>query len=117
MRFIRKTELVAEDYVNKLSVREVSTIMKLKLNMIETKANFPTKYGEDRQCIMCGDNEETTEHLFKCDKYKELAHNNLEWKDNGDQWGDIEWLRQAARVVERIEEIREREINRHITEQ
>lgn len=61
---------------------------------------------------MCNNHEETTEHLFKCTKYKELAKNYLVWSDEGNHWQDIEWLREAARVVERIEEIREREMNR-----
>ena len=50
MRFIQKKQLQPEEYINKLSMREVSIIMKLKLNMVETKGNFPNKYA-DRRCI------------------------------------------------------------------
>ena len=51
MRFIQKKQMQAEEYINKLSMREVSNIMKLKLNMVETKANFPNKYA-DRRCVI-----------------------------------------------------------------
>ena len=67
---------------------------------------------DDASLIMCNNDDETTEHIFKCTKYKELSKNHLVWSDEGKHWQDIEWLREAARVVERIEEIREREMNR-----
>ena len=110
MRFVSKTKVEAEEYVKKLSMREVATIMKLKLNMVETKSNYPT--GEDRTCIMCGNEDETTEHLFKCPRYRQLTGHNLVWSDDGEHWTDLQWLSKAARITERIEEIREREMNR-----
>ena len=102
-----------EEYIQQLNMREVATIMKLKLNMVETKANFPNKY-DDRMCIMCKREEETTDHLFKCETYRRLSNNQLAWNDHeeGGQWKDVEWLKEAAKVVERVEEIRKREMNR-----
>ena len=91
-------------------MKEVATIMKLKLNMVETKANFPQ--GDDRLCIMCREADETTEHLFECPKYQQLTGHNLVWDANGKHWTDMQWMKKAAMVVERIEEIREREVNR-----
>ena len=109
MRFIKKNKLNAEEYITKLGVKEVSTIMRLKLNMVETKANFPK---DDRICIMCKEREETSEHLFSCPVYQKLTNHNLTWSDQGKHWEDLHWLREAARVVERMEDIREREVNR-----
>ena len=110
MRFISKTSMEPEEYVKKLNMKEVSTIMRLKLNMVETKSNYPN--GDDRRCIMCGEEDETTEHLFKCPKYRTLSGHKLVWSDEGEHWTDLSWLKEAAQVVERIEEIRKREIER-----
>ena len=74
-------------------------------------SNFPK--GDDRLCIMCGETDETTEHLFQCRRYQELTGHNLRWSDNGDHWKDLQWLKEAAHVVEHIEEIRDREIKRY----
>ena len=110
MRFVSKQKFEAEEYIKKLTMKETATIMRLKLNMVETKANFPT--GDDRRCIMCGEDDETTEHLFKCTRYRHLTGHNLVWDDNGKHWTDIQWMKEAVVVVERIEEIRKREMNR-----
>ena len=75
--------------------------MMMKLNMTDTKANFPSKY-KDRTCPMCKAEDETTEHLFQCEKYKELARHTLEWDGSGNQWKDINWMRQSVKVIERI---------------
>ena len=72
MRFVKKDVMEPEEYIKQLNMREVATILKLKLNMVETKANFPNKY-DDRMCIMCKREEETTEHLFKCETYRRLS--------------------------------------------
>ena len=111
MRFVVKNNMEPEIYIKKLRMTEVATIMRLKLNMVDTKSNFPK--GDDRLCIMCGETDETTEHLFQCRRYQELTGHNLRWNDNGDHWNDLQWLKEAAHVVERIEEIRDREIKRH----
>ena len=111
MRFVVKNNMEPEIYIKKLRMTEVATIMRLKLNMVDTKSNFPK--GDDRLCIMCGETDETTEHLFQCRRYQELTGHNLRWSDNGDHWNDLQWLKEAAHVVERIEEIRDREIKRH----
>ena len=37
-------------------------IMRLKLNMIETKANLPNESDRISLCLMCKKDEETTEH-------------------------------------------------------
>lgn len=110
MRFVKKESMEPELYVKHLNMKEVSTIMRLKLNMVDTKANFPN--GDDRTCIMCGMAEETTEHLFQCARYRQLTGHNLEWSADGEHWTNLQWLKEAACVVERIEEIRERELKR-----
>jgi hypothetical protein len=110
MRFVNKETMEPELYVKHLSMKEVSTIMRLKLNMVETKGNFPK--GDDRTCVMCGEADETTEHLFLCTRYQQLTGHNLKWSADGCHWTDLQWLKEAACVVERIEEIRERELQR-----
>ena len=88
-------------------MREVKEIMKLRLNMTELKANFCGKYL-DRICPACGKENETTEHVVQCDVYKELVDHRL----NCDQpieelMNDTEWLKEAVKVYERIEGIRQ----------
>ena len=111
LRFVCKRYTQPEDYVTTMKIQEVAQIMKVKLNMLEAKANFPNKYI-DRICIMCHKEEETTEHLFQCERYRKLAKHKVRWNDDETQWKDVNWLKDLVRASKRIEEIREREIER-----
>ena len=50
--------------------------MKARLNMLELKANFRGKYG-DALCDLCKNNEDSTEHLFECEKLISLLGQKL----------------------------------------
>ena len=44
--------------------------------MLDLKANFRGKYG-DEECELCSEEEDSTEHLFKCTKLKKLLEHDL----------------------------------------
>eukprot|EP00794_Sanderia_malayensis_P017758 gene17758-19531_t len=61
-----------EKYITKTDPKTAKNIMKLRLNMIKVKANYK---GTNRtiECPACGNEEETTEHIFKCNNYQKLV--------------------------------------------
>ena len=96
-----------KDYVKEGRMEEVKKIMKVRLNMTELKANFPGKY-HDRTCPACGKNDETTEHVIQCDAYKKLVGHELRIdKDIKEHMNNTEWLKEAIKVYELIEETRQ----------
>ena len=82
--------------------------MKIRLNMVEPKSNDKNMYKEELKCSGCREEEETTEHLFKCEKYKELARHNLKIEEKENHFKQIEWLFEAIKVVDRIEKVKEK---------
>ena len=46
-----------------------ATLLKLKLNMTDLKANYKGKY-DNISCGRCGLHEENLEHLWQCEKFK-----------------------------------------------
>ena len=64
MRTVVKTGWGRKAYLNgEFSREDVSDIMKTKLHMLEFRGNYK-KEGVDTKCRLCGDKEETTEHIF-----------------------------------------------------
>ena len=59
---------------NKMSVEEAQLIFKLRSRVTETKRNFQGMY-DTHECIACGQNEETQEHVIEC---KNLLKLNME---------------------------------------
>ena len=97
-----------KEYVEKCQMGNVKEIMKLRLNMVELKANFKGKYG-DVKCPACGEDDETTEHVIKCKEYKRITNHNVEINENEqfvDLMNDCTWLMKASRAYQQIEETR-----------
>ena len=63
---------VNNEYMKKLNFKEARIIFLLKTNMIEAKANYRFQYPENQICDICEKQEETTQHLFDCEGYKEI---------------------------------------------
>ena len=72
--------------------------------MVECKMNFKGKY-EDTKCYVC-DQQETTEHLFQCEHYKQFTGPQAEVVGEL-KMESKKWLEKAARVMDIIQEIRE----------
>ena len=56
--------------------------------------------------MACNKDEETTEHVLKCEIYKKWTKHKLTFSDWTNDMKDTEWLMEAAKVMKRIEEIK-----------
>ena len=65
-----------ETYMKDLSTEDAMLIMKTRLNMIEVKSNFRGKYKTE-VCELCEQEEDTTEHLFTCEKLEKIRGDDL----------------------------------------
>ena len=59
-------------YIEELEYKDCITVMNLRLNMVETKANYEGSY-KNISCPTCYKDNDTTEHLFECEK---ICHKN-----------------------------------------
>ena len=75
--------------------------------MIEAKANYKNKY-KDLSCLGCEKEVESTEHVIRCEKYKELARHDLRLDKDCKQIEEVEWLIAAEKPLKRIEDVREK---------
>ena len=82
--------------------------MQIRLNMVEAKGNYKNMYKEDLKCIGCNMVDETTEHLVRCTKYKELASHSIILDEEENNIKQTGWLLEAAQVYDRIGKVRER---------
>ena len=90
-----------------LPMNEVKNIMKIRLNMVEVKANFKGKY-KDTICPACKKENETTEHVIKCSEYKKLTLHSLNTDQPAEKlYNDTNWLRKASKVYQTIEMTRQ----------
>ena len=64
MRFIKSCEI--ESYIDKVNYDDCVTLLKTRLNMIETKCNYKGKFLNDLKCPLCKLELDTTEHLTEC---------------------------------------------------
>ena len=82
--------------------------------MIDVKTNFKSKYVDDMTCELCCLEEETFDHLFRCNKYKSKVKETLDNRfDPKRTYGDnIEQIKLVALTVEKILKIREETIKK-----
>ena len=72
--------LERQQYVTKLPPKTAKLVFKIRTSMIDVKTNFKSKYADDMTCRICGLEEETFDHLFRCDKYKSKVKETLDDK-------------------------------------
>ena len=65
LRFINGNKFEIKEY---LGCEEASSVLKLKLNMVDLRANYKGKYT-DSLCRRCGSHEEYIEHLWNCPSF------------------------------------------------
>ena len=96
-----------QEYMETCSMSQVKKILELRLNMTELKANYRGKYT-DAVCPACQAEEETTEHVIQCPEYKRLVGHKLDEgeKPLSSKMNDLQWLKEAANVFQKIEETR-----------
>ena len=95
------TKFQRQRYVTECRMEKVKKIMKMRLNMVELKANFKGKY-EDTTCAACRKAVETTEHVIECEEYRKITGHSLKQME----WDNLAWLEEACEVYEQIEEVR-----------
>ena len=66
LRFIK--EYSQKSYLGELNLKDCITMIKIRLNMIETKCNYKNLFKDNLRCEICKDENDTTEHLLKCTK-------------------------------------------------
>ena len=77
-------------------------VFKIRTSMIDVKTDFKSKY-DDMTCSPCGLEEQTFDHLFKCNKYKSKLKETLDNKFNP-KWihgKNIEQMKPVALTVEK----------------
>ena len=70
LRFIEVYE--RKDYFEG-ELKSIIALLKVRLNMVESKCNFKGRYGNNLGCELCG-LEDTTEHIFECVKLNEIRN-------------------------------------------
>ena len=104
LRFVKT--FARKSYIQECRMEEVKRIMKMRLNMVELKANFRGKY-DNNLCPACKMAEETTEHVIACQEYQYITQHSLDFRQLSEKMDDIKWLKEASVVYEQIEEARE----------
>ena len=66
-------KLTRFNFVSHRGTEECKNILKIRLNMVNARANYKGTYGGDTKCRACKTEEETTEHLIDCEQYKRLV--------------------------------------------
>ena len=64
LRFIN--EFSEKEYLSKLEFNKSIDMLKIRLNMIETKCNYKGSYKNNIKCELCLEENDTTEHLINC---------------------------------------------------
>ena len=82
-----------QPYLKECTIEEARMVMKVRLNMIETRMNYKRK-GEETICRRCGIEDETTEHVLKC-RGEEFTEERLE---------DVVWWRKVWTIYKMIDE-------------
>ena len=87
-----------KEYIERLKTKEAIMIMKMRLNMIEVKCNYKSKFT-NLNCELCG-KEDTTEHLFECKELERLKEGTIRIEDMENP------TREMAKYIKRVMEFR-----------
>ena len=74
-------------------------IMKMRLNMIDVKCNYKSKFT-NLNCELCGKEDDTTEHLFECKELERLKEGTIRIEDMENP------TREMAKYIKRVMEFR-----------
>ena len=75
LRFIK--EYTQKQYLKELDFKRATMMIKIRLNMIETKCNYKGIFKDNLKCELCKSEDDTTEHLLKCTS-NNTTQNNTE---------------------------------------
>ena len=88
-----------KEYIERLKTKEAIMIMKMRLNMIEVKCNYKSKFT-NLNCELCGKEDDTTEHLFECKELERLKEGTIRIEDMENP------TREMAKYIKRVMEFR-----------
>ena len=106
LRIIRKQNFGMKDYVIKMNEIEVKDVIKLRTNMKEVKENFRNNQDNNDKCPLCESAKDTTEHLFECDKTKNLRSIDDVKMDVLYETKDIEIMKKALGYLDEAFKLR-----------
>ena len=66
LRFCSTCNFDRKKYFNSLAPSEIEWLLKIKLNMLPLKSNYKNMFQGDLSCPLCGEEDDTTEHMFVC---------------------------------------------------
>ena len=90
-----------ETYLNELTFKESIEMIKIRLNMIETKCNYKSLYKNNLKCELCRIENDTTEHLLEC----RALQGNVKIKAEDIMKPNKEIVRQIDKIIKRREEL------------
>ena len=105
LRNVRMEKWERRKYIMECTAEECKNILKIRLNMVNARANYKGTYGGDTKCRACKTEEETTEHLIDCEQYKRLVgcSRNMDVMTE-----NIEELKQLTEYVDKVEKLKEK---------
>ena len=72
-RFIKDDTFKMKDYIMEGEHDEVRKMMKIRLNMIETKGNFKGNFRNgDCKCLLCKNENDENERLYECQEIENV---------------------------------------------
>ena len=73
LRFIKDDTFKKKEFIMEGEHDEARKMMKIRLNMIETKSNFKGNFRNgDYKCPLCKNENDETEHLYECQEIENV---------------------------------------------
>ena len=105
MRNLKDDEFEEKIYMKRCKLKQCKQIMKIRLNMTKSKANYKRK-NESKKCSAGCNEDDTTEHMIMCDKLDQIC-GSLKVKDIRKDPKDFDWLEKNSNSISHREEMRE----------
>ena len=94
-------EFTQQEYIEQLDFCDSIDMIKIRLNMIETKCNYKGLFKQNVMCDICKITEDTTEHLLQCKETKNEVTTTIE----DIKQANNEVVKQIREVLNRREEL------------
>ena len=105
LRTIKDEDYTMQDYIKLLNEQEASTIMKIRLHMVQASENFRRKSGEEEKCPLCLRENDTTEHIFEC-KSAQTLRKIWDTEFNHVKSNEISKLKNTIKYIEAYQKMR-----------
>ena len=100
LRFLRDKTVEKREYIKTCTREETTDIMRIRLNMIETKCNFKNGVKEeDLMCPMCRDFQDTTEHVGQCIEGNKIVVGEKNGKISSEDVTELKKIRKQYKQI------------------